>query len=104
MLRINTPERRKLYCVVCCSFCKGCFEQLLVCIFCFAWLPCLLCCKPEDSTSKYNEDTRMFNRVFRGHYDTDSDDSSEWSDDSSQWFTARGLDKDNVEELKPLVF
>ena len=110
MLRINTEERRKLFCVACCACCQGVLEGLFKCVICLLCLPCfpfLLCCNLEDRTSNYDEDVRMFD----GARQNDSDESSEWSDDSSQWFTARsfkrqstGADKDKFEEFKPLLF
>lgn len=130
-MKTQTNERRELYCVAFRVLCQECVVGLFKCAFCLVCWPCVMFqaiyCS-EDNTSNYNEDVRMFRRITnanrlhitKAHANqdepesedgTDSDNSSEWSDDSSQWFTARnfthktiGAHKNQLEELIPLNF
>ena len=112
MLRVNTEERIKLYCIVCCAFCQGFWEGLIKLVICLVALPfyvlCLCFCGCGDSNDREHDsehDSEDDLIIYSNGSESDSDS------DSSQWVTARSLGiltiggaKDKFEELKPLVF
>ena len=114
MLRVNTEERRKLYCIVFCAFCQGFWEGLIKLVICLATLPfyvlCLCFCGYGDSNDREHngEHDRI---IYSNPSESDSESEYDSDSDSSKWVTARSLgslsiggDKDKFEELKPLIF